>query len=137
MHAQESGGAGQQDVLAQRLRLAGERFERVVRKQFVDGRVVIFLQFAVGKRCTGRFGFVARQMGGQCPGGRIDEDFAVAEFQAAFLGFDQDVGHHQRGTAQVEEVVECADAFQVEHLREDFAERAFGVVFRLHVVFVC
>ena len=137
VHAQEARGSGEQNVAAQPPRLAGQRFERVGSQQLVDGRVVVVRHVFLGGRSArirvrglGRF---PGQVRGQGPGGGIDEHFAIADLEAALFGLDQDAGHHQRGAAQVEETVEGAHLFDVEHPGEYLAEGAFRVGGRFHV----
>ena len=89
-------------------------------------RVIVVGNFFVdGRNC---FGFLER---GKFAGRAIDEHVGEIDFVAEFLRHDDDPGHEQRRSAQVEERFVRANVLNLQYRAENFAEVAFDFVFGL------
>ena len=126
VNAQISGGTGEQHIAQVEAFTFAEGIERVELQQIVDSGIVV-VRHLVG---TGAFGGRAGDQSGQLAGSGIGKDIAVGHMHAGLVGLDDDTGDHERGAAELKEVVGSAHLVHLKDRGKDVAEGAFGIVAR-------
>ena len=119
MRTHVAGCAGDQHIAKLTQRFVPERFHGIFRQKRINFGIIIIVKI---EELLHVVDIAVLEQLRQRTRRRVFEDISIGDLIAIFRGIEYDLGNDERGSANLKEVIGCANAVELQRLPEGFAE---------------